>query len=220
MNEYLVLKFLHVVGFAYWLGGDLGVFISSYVVTNNTLSAETRVTAAKLLFALDQIPRICMTVMLPLGIHLAWMLNVFNFSSTIMAIVWLLAIAWLAMVIGLHRAQPSKPKALLTTFDFWFRSTLALALVLSGAMALLGLTTAMPYWVAAKLLIFGGLISCGLIVRLKLRAFGPAFAKLAQGKATGGDDAAISTSLAATRPFVVTIWIGLLASAALGLHVI
>jgi uncharacterized membrane protein len=72
MNEYLIIKFLHLVGFAYWLGGDLGVFHSSYYVADPKQPPAVRVAAAKILFWLDQVPRMCMTMMLPLGVHLAW----------------------------------------------------------------------------------------------------------------------------------------------------
>ena len=219
MSEYLLIKFLHVIGFAYWLGGDLGVFYSSYVVANDKLSADVRVATTKILFALDQAPRICMTLMLPLGTHLAWRMGTLPINAATMTIIWLLAAAWLAMVVTLHSAKQSKGKAMLTTFDFWFRLSLSLGLIGVGAVALLG-DAVIPYWVAAKLAIFGGLIGCGLIVRIKLRPFGPAFANLVQGKAREADDDAIRDSLGATRPFVVAIWIGLLASAALGLHLI
>ncbi len=70
MNELLFLKFLHTIGFAYWLGADLGVFYSSYFVANEKHSTDVRVATAKILFALEQAPRICMTMMLPLGIDL------------------------------------------------------------------------------------------------------------------------------------------------------
>ena len=69
-------------------------------------------------------------------------------------------------------------------------------------------------------MIFGGLVACGLIIRILLRPFGPAFANLALGKAGDVDNQAIRSSLNSTRPVVVTIWIGLLVSAALGLHII
>ncbi len=218
MNEYLLIKLLHIVGFAYWLGGDLGVFTSSYYVADKKRSPETRVAMAKLLFALDQAPRICMTMMLPLGTHLAWKLGLFTFSSATMAAIWLACFAWLTMVITLHVAAQSRGKAMLTTFDFFFRLALALGLLAAGV---LNLTSgAWPYWLAVKMMIFGGLVGCGLIVRVKLKPFGPAFAKLAGGEVTDEVNADIRDSLNGTRPFVVTIWIGLLASAALGLHLI
>ena len=219
MSEYLLIKLLHVVGFAYWLGGDLGVFYSSYFVADEKRSPEVRLVTAKILFALDQAPRICMTMMLPLGTHLAWRLGVLPLNAGLMGIIWLVCFAWLAMVIALHAARPSRGKLLLTIFDFYFRLTLATGLIVAGLYSLLG-PGSLPYWVAAKLAIFGGLVGCGLIVRIKLKPFGPAFAKLANGIATDADNAVIRQSLGATRPFVVTIWAGLLVSAALGLHLI
>ena len=107
MSDILLIKLLHLVGFAYWLGGDLGVFTSSYIVVNDKLSSEVRVSAAKLLFALDQAPRICMTLMLPLGTHLAWRMGALPIDAGAMTAIWLLAIGWLTMVITLHVAPAS-----------------------------------------------------------------------------------------------------------------
>ncbi|MDJ0709237.1 MAG: hypothetical protein QNJ14_02550 [Woeseiaceae bacterium] len=219
MSEYLLIKLLHVVGFAYWLGGDLGVFYSSYFVADDSRPDTVRIATAKILFALDQAPRICMTMSLPLGTHLAWRMGVLPFGATTMAIIWVLCFGWLAMVVTLHTAAQSKGKAMLTTFDFWFRIALSLGLIVVGLYAWFGPST-MPYWVAAKIAIFGGLVGCGLIVRIKLKPFGPAFANLVGGSASDADNAAIRNSLGGTRPFVVAIWIGLIVSTALGLHLI
>jgi len=220
VDEYLLLKLLHVVGFAYWLGGDLGVFYSSYFVANEKHSTDVRIATAKILFALDQAPRICMTMMLPLGVHLTWEMGIFEFDAWIMMAIWLACFGWLAMVITLHVAKPGKGKAFLTIFDFWFRLTLSTGLVAGGALAQFTDTLRLPHWVALKLLLFGLMIGCGLIVRIKLRPFVPAFARLAGGQANDADNAAIRSSLGATRPFVISIWIGLLASTAYGLHLI
>jgi len=220
MNDYLLVTLLHIVGFAYWLGADLGVFYSSYVVANDKHTQDVRVVVGKMLFFLDQVPRICMTMMLPLGIHLTWRMGIFTFSATVMATIWLLSFAWLSMVITLHNAAPSKSKALLTSIDFWFRVVLSSALIVTGAVAQFSSALTMPHWVAIKLLIFGVLVGSGLIVRIKLKPFGPAFANVARGNASEADNAAIRHSLGATRPFVVSIWIGLIASTALGIHLI
>ena len=192
MTDYLLIKFLHIVGFAYWLGGDLGVFHSSYWVAIPKNSPEVRVAAAKILFWLDQIPRICMTMMLPLGLHLAWRAGLLGFPGSVMALIWLACFAWLGMVMYLHVASASPAKALTTRFDFWFRLVLSLSLIGSGASALLAGVFDLPYWVSLKLMIFGGLVGLGLIIRIKLAPFGPAFANSAQGRGTAEDDAAIT----------------------------
>ena len=61
---------------------------------------------------------------------------------------------------------------------------------------------------------------CGWLVRLRLKPFGPAFGALVRGEATDSDNAAIRASIGGTRPFVVAIWVGLLANTALGLHLL
>ena len=219
MSDILLIKFLHLVGFGYWIGADLAVFYSSYYVLNEELSPEVRTTTAKILFALDQVPRFCMTLSLALGIHLAWRLGMLPFSATLVVITWIVCLAWLTMVIVLHAADPGPRKVLLTRVDFWFRVLMALTLLAAGFSALAG-TWATPDFIAWKLAIFGGLISCGLIVRIKLKDFGPAFAAVASGNVTDDANATLRRSLGGTRPFVVLIWIGLLASAALGVHLI
>ena len=220
MNEMLLVKFLHVIGLAYWLGGDLGVFYSSFIVSDDKAAPNVRLAAGKMLFALDQAPRLCMTLMLPLGLHLAWLQGALLFSSGVMLGIWLVALAWMASVLFLHFGSSPAAKAIVTRIDYWFRVAVIVTLIYKGASALLGESEALPYWIAWKLIIFGILISLGLVVRTVLKDFGPAFAKVAAGNPDDAANAAIRQGLGRTRPFVVCIWIGLLISAALGLHLI
>ena len=219
MNEIALLKLAHVIGFAYWLGADLGVFYSSYFVANDKLSPDVRINTAKILFALDQAPRICMTLMLPIGLHLGWRYGFLNFSNLTMTLIWLLSLAWLTMVVVLHLSADSAGKRILTRVDFWFRVAVAGGLLTAGGYSLVADTTALPYWFAWKVVIFGALVGCGLAVRIRLKNFGPAFAELLGGQPSAAANRTIAASFSGTRPFVVAIWIGLLLSAALGLHV-
>ncbi|MEO0574806.1 MAG: hypothetical protein AAF004_05035 [Pseudomonadota bacterium] len=220
MSDFLALKFLHIVGLAYWLGGDLGVFYSSYIVANRDASPAVRVSAAKTLFALDQAPRVCMTMMLPLGVHLAWKLGVMPFDSTVMMLVWVIAFAWLASVVFLHSGKNATLKALLTKIDYVFRLSVIAVLIGAGVAALALDLWPAPYWVALKMIIFGVMMSMGLIIRVLLKDFGPAFAGLIGGAPTDADNDAIDRSLGRTRPFVLSIWAGLLLSTALGIHLL
>jgi hypothetical protein len=220
MSELLFVKFLHIIGLVYWLGGDLGVFYSSFIVSDEKAAPNVRLAAGQMLFALDQAPRICMTMMLPLGLHLAWLHGALTFSSGIMLGIWLVAFAWMASVLFLHFGSGTTAKAIVTRIDYWFRVVVIVTLIYKGASSLLGDSDALPYWIAWKLIIFGILISLGLTVRIVLKDFGPAFAKVAAGNPDDAANAAIRQGLGRTRPFVVCIWIGLLISTALGLHLI
>ena len=215
MTEILLLKFAHILCLVYWLGGDLGVFYSSSYVADPNNSPQTRVTVAKILFALDQAPRICMTMILPTGISLAYKLGVLDVSATVVAITWVICLGWLAMVLILHF---SSPKPGLTTFDFWFRILLVLFLLGVAIYALTQDKLIRGDWASYKLLVFATMVVFGLLIRVKLRPFGPAFGQLVQGNVDDTINSDIRDSLASVKPFVLGIWAGLLINTAFGLH--
>jgi len=71
-----------------------------------------------------------------------------------------------------------------------------------------------------KFLIFACMVAFGLVIRVHLRPFGPAFARLISEGPGDEVNRVISTSLARSRPFVYLIWLGLLVAAALSLRLI
>ena len=220
MTEIALLRFAHVVAMAYWLGADLAVWYSSYFAVDRSLGAGTRVVIIRILLALDLAPRICMTLMLPLGIHLAWRLGLLPVDGQAVTTVWAICLAWLSMVLYLHFAAPGQTKQLLTRFDFLFRVVVIVCLAGYAAYSLAGAGGSRASWVTYKLLIYALMVACGLVVRIRLKPFGTAFGRLVQDTASDQDHAAISHSIQTTRPFVLIIWLGLLTSAALGLRVI
>ena len=217
MTEILLLKFAHLLCVIYWLGGDLGVFYSSYSVSNEKLSPETRIVVAKILFALDQAPRICMVLMLPTGVHLGYKMGLIQLPEFIVPVVWIFGVAWLAMVLILHFRHNSP---FLTVFDFWFRIVLSGSLLCLAVYAFSSNKILVAEWLALKLGVFALLMICGLLIRIKLKPFGPAFAALVQGQVDDNVNVTIRSSLAAVKPYVLLIWLGILVNTALGLHLI
>ncbi|MCB1624862.1 MAG: hypothetical protein KDI32_09775, partial [Pseudomonadales bacterium] len=56
---YGLVKYLHLLLFVYWLGGDAGVYYSSGFVIDPKRSRDARLTAAKIFIELDMLPRYC-----------------------------------------------------------------------------------------------------------------------------------------------------------------
>ncbi len=218
--EVALLKFIHVLAFVYWLGADLGVFYTSFYAVNRKLSAETRVTVIRILFALDMAPRIAMPLILAVGIHLSYRIGYLPVAPWVIYLTYLVFLGWLAMVLYLHYGKRSPFQAVLTRFDFGFRLTLIGGLSTYAAISLSGPSGVSADFIAWKILIFATLMACGLMIRIKLKPFGPAFAKLVTGNPSQADEDTIDQSISATRPWVLVIWLGLLLSAALGLHLI
>ncbi len=220
MTEISVLKFVHLLLFVYWLGGDLGVFYSSSYIVKSELSVEARQTAAKIMFWLDQGPKICMTMILPTGVHLASALGYLSVHATALALIWLVCLCWFANVNAIHLTKNKARKQQLERIDLWFRAVLIIVLSGLSIYALLTDRLIPTDWVAVKLLSFAALVACGLIIRILLQPFMPAFATLSSEGASVAGDETMRRSLHRCRYFVVLIWILLLFNAAIGVHLL
>lgn len=220
MTGVLLLKFAHLLLFVYWLGGDLGTFYASRLVADGELSVPARAAAARIMFAVDQAPRLCMPLVLGSGLQLAASLGLAAIPPGMMVLVWLLSLVWVLAVILLHAGQGSDGARRIAIFDRWLRVFVMAACGLAALSSLAGFGPLHATWLAAKLLIFAGLVACGLLIRRQLRPFADAFsAMLLNGPSPAGDEV-LRRSISGCRPYVYLIWLGLLISAALGTHLL
>lgn len=212
------LKLLHLLCFVYWLGGDLGTFYASLFVARPELTPAARVTAAKIMMGADLAPRVCMPLTLATGLHLAIATGHLPWPMEAAAAAWLVCATWLAAAVVLHLSHGQVCWHWLVRLDFAWRVLLVAGLAVLALAALSGATQTLAPWLGLKLLCFAATVFCGLMIRLRIRPFGPAFARLAT---QGADDAAnrdIARSLGQARPYVVGIWGLLLVAAATGIH--
>lgn len=207
---------LHLLLFVYWLGGDVGVFYASRFVVDASLTREARLTAAKIFLDLDMLPRYCMALMLTAGGLLAEFSGIRHSPWELLAIV-LLGPAWVALVHLVHARQGTASGRMLARIDVWFRLAVIAALLVSVVESLASARLAGQEWLAAKLAIFAGLIACGLMIRRNLPPFIEGFRCLAADGPTPESDQLMHEGLLRCRPWVLAIWSGLLASAALGI---
>ena len=218
MNEYLLLKFAHIIAFVYWLGGDLGTFLASRQVINRSLSPESRQVALKIMLACDMGPKLAMPLILPLGLHLAYLGGVLPMSSAVLVITWLAALYWFTVVLVLYLNEGKPFTIRLSILDFYFRIAVAALLIGWGLYALVAAPGAT--WPAWKLLVFAAMVGCGIAIRINLKPFVPAFGDMMSKGATEASDRAMANSIARCRPWVWCIWGGLFLNAALGLHLV
>ena len=207
----LTIKLLHVLLFVYWLGADVGTFYASRFVADSTLTPAARATAAKIMLGIDIAPRLCMPLVLGSGVHLASLIGVLPLSGALLAAVWLLCAAWLAMVLAIHHFSPRAVG--LVRFDFVFRIVMVVALVVVAI-------NATAAWLTFKVLCYAATIVCGLMIRVHLKPFGAAFTAMMAGTGGQAANATIASSISRCKPYVIFIWLVLVASAAAGLHLI
>ncbi len=213
--QYELFIILHLLGFVYWLGGDLGVYYSSGFVINSKLSPETRLIASKIMMNLDLIPRICMTLMLTVGGTLASLQGVDHYPGQMVAL-WLLAPFWLFMVLYMHFSHGTPLAKTFGTIDYWLRRVLVGGIIISVAYTLYSGRLADTPWLTAKVALFAFLIFCGIMIRVHLPGFIIGLQALAKGEISKEEDANMSAGLKGARPWVLSIWAVVFLEAVIG----
>lgn len=216
MSIYELTLLLHIILFVYWLGGDLGVYVSSKFVVDPNLSKETRLIAAKIMLGCDLIPKICMSLMLTVGGVLTHYYGVEHPLWQMLGII-LLGPVWLSMVLVLHYKHGASFIPRLTTIDFYFRWVLIACIIASCTYAYTSGRLSESPWIIVKLLLFAFLIFCGLMIRIKIKPFMGAFGKIASDAVTDADNQVMLASLKKVRPWVYAIWIVLVIEAGIGI---
>ena len=216
METIYLLTLLHVLLFCYWLGGDIGVFYSSGFVVDERLSRERRLMAAKIMLAIDLVPRICMSLMLTVGGLLGEAIGITHPWWQLLAIT-LLGPVWLGLVLLLHFRHDSPATPLLTRIDRLLRWLVIAALLISVATSSLQGRLGEAPWLSAKLLGFALLIFCGLMIRRGFGGFAAGYAALLAGEPSAEQNAAMRVSLNRVRPWVLLIWAVLIGEAYLGI---
>jgi hypothetical protein len=206
---------LHLLLFAYWLGGDIGVFYSSGFATNNKLSREARQTAGKIMLNLDLIPRLCLSLMLTVGGILTEYYGIEHPTWQWVGII-LLGPIWFTALVYIHFNEGTELVKKMTKIDYVFRWIMVFTIIASVAYGCLSDRLDAEPWVGAKLIIFAALIFCGIMIRKNIGGFIKGIHNIVNDNINDADDEAMVQSLSKARVFVITIWILLLVEAGIG----
>jgi hypothetical protein len=217
--ELLIL--LHLVLMAYWLGADLGVFYSSRYVLKPELAVESRVTALKIMAWVDMVPRICLVLFLPSGVSLMAASSYGErFAGLPVIAVWVFGLAWLALVLADHHYTGTPLGARIKNIDLLIRFGLIVTLLTVGLYTIFatepfGVTTN-PKWLGGKVALYALAMLCGVLIRFRLRPFGPAFTTLVTTGTSRSVEGDLRRSVQGAVPYVLTIWVLILVIAYLG----
>ncbi|WP_436775832.1 hypothetical protein [Yinghuangia sp. YIM S09857] len=211
---------LHLLLFVFWLGGDLGVYVSSRHILKPELGVEARATALRIMLGLDLGPRVCLVLFLPSGVtlmalepHGATVFRWWTVTAT-----WTVAALWLWATVQDHH-HPGRYR-FVPLVDRVIRVAVTVGMFGAGLYTLaadepFGVTTN-PRWLGAKVMLYAAAIACGLGIRRTLRGFGPAFATLSAEGTSPEVERRLRKAVDGCLPYVFGIWGSVLAAAALG----
>ena len=207
---------MHLLLFAYWLGGDIGVFYSSGFAVNRKLSRGARQAAGTIMMNLDLIPRLCLSLMLTVGGILTHYYGIDHPLWQMVGII-LLGPIWTCSLIYIHFNEGTDLVKTMTKIDYYFRWIMVFTLIASVSYAFYftDRLNANP-WIGAKLIIFAALIFCGIMIRKYIGGFIKGIHNIATDNINEADDIAMAESLSKARVFVLTIWFLLLVEVWIG----
>ena len=214
MPDAVLFGLLHVLVFAYWLGGDLGAFYTSRFLILPGISPDRRLLAARIVGDVDMAPRSALVLTLPTGLALAASKGWIDVGQPVLVFAGIGGAAWLALVWHLHLSHGAAP-ALLRRTDLAIRWITVAGLAAWACAGLAG-APGLPLFLAIKLLLLAGCILLGLLIRRVLAPLGPAIAGLA-GADPEGAETRLAATLNAARPLVACIWALLIPAALTGL---
>lgn len=136
-----VWLYLHILLFVFWLGGDVGVWLSMAFVRDSRLSFETRATIIRLAFYVDLFPRVAFALMIPVGVTLAGNLGLLPASGALHGVSWIVGLGWSALHLSALVLKGSPLARTLRRVNVAFEALAGAVFVGASAAALLGAGT-------------------------------------------------------------------------------
>jgi len=205
---HLVLKWAHIVAMVYWLGGEWGVFQTSYHVTNPKLGLDERRRHLETAYRIDILARTGIILLLPLGFHMGYNLGAHPFADLVVP-VWVVMLAWAALTWTAFFKRETDTGIRLTKIDEQLRYALIPLLFLTAAWSL---ATGAPFtadWFSAKVLLYSLMLVIGLGLRFIMRHWTTIFREIAMHGSTPALEGRLQREIAIARGMAYVYWIGI-----------
>ena len=212
ITELAVLKWLHILSMVYWLGGEWGVFQTSYNVINRALSMEERHRHLETLYRIDILARTGIILLLPLGMHMGYIWGVQPYGGNFLIVMWALVALWLGLCWMSFFYRETDYGITLTKCDELIRFVVIPVLFLCGLFSLMGkgpfAAGEMQKWFSIKIMGYSLMLVIGLKLRFIMREWTEMFRVLASGPDTDVENS-LEKSLRAGRRWAYVYWIGI-----------
>lgn len=218
-HELAILRWLHIIAMVYWLGGEWGVFQTSYKVVNPALPLEERRRHMDTAYRIDILARTGIITLLPLGLHMGHLWGVQPLGGGWLVAMWIVWVVWMAITWGAFAWRGTPRGNFLSNIEDWTRYILIPLLIISSISSLLGYG---PFeagpgqrWYAAKILTYGSMLIIGVILRLIMHEWRSMFPVLAAGP-NPAVEAKLKRSINLGRSVAYLYWIGIMTTAFFG----
>ena len=218
-NELAILRWLHIVAMVYWLGGEWGVFQTSYKVVDPRLSMDERRRHMDTAYKIDILARTGIISLLPLGLHMGYLWGVQPLGGAWLWGMWIVWAGWMWLTFAAFGARGTPRFKPLSDAEDWTRYLLIPTLLVVSGASLLGHGPLSAEdgqrWYSAKMLTYGLALIIGVWLRITMHEWQKLFPLLA-----AGPNPAIEAMMAATmriaRGSAYVYWVLILSTAFFG----
>ena len=210
--EYQLLIFLHVLLFAYWLGGDLGVHLAARFAIRPDLPFAERMRFLTLILLIDLAPETAIVLVIPVGLTLATTAGWAGLASYWLVPIWALALVWLYAIWRLHLFDILRPgehvasKPLLHGIESGLRNLTLVFSTVVGVSSLLGYGPLMTTWLSAKVLLYALALGLVGLLRHELGSWAVAIEKLQDPATVAEGNAIIMATHRTGRWYAWSLW--------------
>jgi len=218
-NELAILRWLHIVAMVYWLGGEWGVFQTSYKVVDPRLSMDERRRHMDTAYKIDILARTGIISLLPLGLHMGHLWGIQPLGGAWLWGMWIVWAAWMWLTWAAFLAKGTPRFKPLSDAEDWTRYLLIPTLILVSGASLLGYGPLSAEdgqrWYSAKMLFYGLALIIGVWLRITMHEWQKLFPLLANGPNAEIEEKMAATMRVARRSAYV-YWVLILSTAFFG----
>jgi hypothetical protein len=215
-----VLKWTHILAMVYWLGGEWGVFQTSYNVVNRKLPMDERKRHMETAYRIDILARTGIVLLFPIGMHMGWYYGIQPWGGFFLVAMWVFFAAWLSLTWSGFIFRETDRGLMVTKLDERIRFVFIPLILLASVSSLFGYGPfeALPgqRWFSYKILIFAGLLIIGLKLRFIMREWTELFRVLAADPANREAEETLEKSIRFGRSIAYLYWVGIGTVAFLG----
>lgn len=213
ISTLLVLKWLHILAMVYWLGGEWGVFQTSYFVVNRRLPLDERKRHMQTAYKIDILARTGILLLFPLGFHMGHFWGVQPFGGIWLWVNWIIFGFWIALCWAAFFYRETDRGIRLTLIDERIRFVFIPLILVAAISSLLGYgpfeAGQMQKWYSAKILGFSLLLMIGLKMRFIMREWTILFRELAENPDNQQAEATLDKSIRFGRGLAYFYWVGI-----------
>jgi hypothetical protein len=177
--DHSIWVFIHVMLLVYWLGGDLGVFLLAKAAKRPDLGFAERAFALQMAVKIDWVPRVCFTLMFPVGLHVTVSGGYAQLPGWAIPAAWALSAAWIGLLRALSQSEGTPRGLRLSRIHLGLQSVLLVFFAALGLAAWFGTGPLPGGWYALKILLFALIFAMGIGIDIAFRPIGGAFHRLA-----------------------------------------